>query len=251
MNSFLISSISFTRLSKTILRLSSSSNFRANKSQLLMETEVGYGPPPLPSTFNKGFSILTNPKETYILENTNPHPLDTHISFNEEAHIYKFDGMEIDTSVTKLVEQYFDKFEAEKVANKMISGPKWPREGYTFRDGTPYPIEKILQKWEEQGEYARNRGTWMHHNIERFINNLEPSYEQSEVKEFERFYKDIIVARGIIDYRTEWRIAAPDLKLAGSVDYVGKLPDGTFILMDWKRSKRLPTSLSNSFGRRG
>jgi hypothetical protein len=46
-------------------------------------------------------------------------------------------------------------------------------------------------------------------------------------------------------FRTEWRIAAPDIGLAGSVDFVGRLPDGTYAVMDWKRSKELPNKMDN------
>lgn len=53
------------------------------------------------------------------------------------------------------------------------------------------------------------------------------------------FKANVIDADGITPIRTEWRIAAPDLSLAGSVDFIGQCRDGRLVIMDWKRSKKL------------
>jgi ATP-dependent exoDNAse (exonuclease V) beta subunit len=89
----------------------------------------------------------------------------------------------------------------------------------------------------------------MHANIERIFNNLEPSKTIPELEQFVHFNEDVIKARGIQPFRTEWRIAAPELSLGGSVDFVGKLSDGKYVLMDWKRSKNLPVSMYKSYGK--
>jgi hypothetical protein len=54
----------------------------------------------------------------------------------------------------------------------------------------------------------------------------------------------------MVPFRTEWRIAADDLGVAGSVDFVGKFDDGTYALIDWKRSKDLGSNLTNKFKKR-
>ena len=64
------------------------------------------------------------------------------------------------------------------------------------------------------------------------------------------FYDDVIRAKDIQPYRTEWRIAAPDCGVAGSIDFVGKFPDNTYALVDWKRSKDLGGNLNNKYGKR-
>ncbi len=46
------------------------------------------------------------------------------------------------------------------------------------------------------------------------------------------------------------RIAAPEEQLAGCVDFVGKLPDGTFTIMDWKTSKALRERLTDNYGKK-
>jgi hypothetical protein len=89
----------------------------------------------------------------------------------------------------------------------------------------------------------------MHWNIEHYLNEVAVTPTIPEFQQFLKFHADVIQARGIRPYRTEWRIAAPDLSLGGSVDFVGRKGDGTYILMDWKRSKNLPVKMHKSFGR--
>jgi RecB family endonuclease NucS len=87
----------------------------------------------------------------------------------------------------------------------------------------------------------------MHLEIEKFFNGVPQKSTCLEMEKFHKFNLDHIVARGITPYRTEWRIAAPDLGLAGSIDFVGKDNEGNYIIMDWKRSKNLSKA---SFGLR-
>lgn len=47
----------------------------------------------------------------------------------------------------------------------------------------------------------------------------------------------------------EWRIAAPDHGIAGSVDFVGQLPDGSYALFDWKRAKGFSENLYANYGK--
>lgn len=90
----------------------------------------------------------------------------------------------------------------------------------------------------------------MHYNIERYFNQLEIANDIPEMSQFLAFNEEEINSQGIKPYRTEWRIAAPDLNIAGSVDFVGQMPDGTYCIMDWKRAKNLQGSLSNAYGKK-
>ncbi len=60
-------------------------------------------------------------------------------------------------------------------------------------------------------------GTWMHYNIERYLNDLPPNAEFPEIAQFLEFHKEQIVGKHIEPFRTEWRIVAPDLDLAGAL----------------------------------
>ena len=50
------------------------------------------------------------------------------------------------------IEKYFDKFNADLIADKMIQGSNWPREGYKTQSGEPFTKSQILEKWDEIGE---------------------------------------------------------------------------------------------------
>lgn len=47
----------------------------------------------------------------------------------------------------------------------IMNTDKWP-------NGDVMTPEQIKKKWEGYGNYARNQGTWMHYNIERYFNGL-------------------------------------------------------------------------------
>ncbi len=69
--------------------------------------------------------------------------------------------------------------------------------------------------------------------------------EMSMFLEFERAH---IAGREIRPIRTEWRIAAKDELIGGTVDFVGQKKDGTFVLMDWKSTKDMRNKMTNNFG---
>jgi hypothetical protein len=208
-------------------------------------------PPPEPINYGKDF-YLVRPESQMKLEVVNEHPLDVNMTFDEDSHSYFVQQKKLKWSVTEVVGSYFDKFEPDKAIEGMMSGPRWPRPEYQHKsDGRPFTRDEIKRQWDSIGEYARNRGTWMHYNIERHLNELEPADGLAEFKQFLDFERDIILPRGIKPFRTEWRICDPEHNLAGSVDFVGALPDGTFCIMDWKRSKNLAMGMSNSYGKRG
>lgn len=53
-----------------------------------------------------------------------------------------------------------------------MNGSNWPRDGYIdTRTNQPFTPEQIKQKWDNIGEYSRNYGTWVHYNIERYLNH--------------------------------------------------------------------------------
>jgi len=208
-------------------------------------------PPVEPVNYGKDF-YLVRPEEKLSLELENKHALDECITFDEDSHTYFFSNTKMNYSVTEVVSNYFEKFEPDVAIERMMNGPRWPRPEYQHKkDGRPFTPEEIKRQWDNIGEYARNRGTWMHYNIERYFNGLPPSEDLVELKQFTDFHKDVVEKRGVRPHRTEWRIAAPEVSLAGSVDFVGSLPDGTYCIMDWKRSKNLAGSMANTYGKLG
>jgi ATP-dependent exoDNAse (exonuclease V) beta subunit len=133
----------------------------------------------------------------------------------------------------------------------MVVGSNWPRKEYMFPDGTPYTAEDIERQWDRSREYSMNYGTWMHYNIERHFNCLKPSEKLVEMSQFYNFEKLWIVDQNVTPLRTEWKIAAPEWSLGGTIDFVGKKADGSYVIMDWKRSLKLDQNLTNNFNKKG
>jgi len=151
----------------------------------------------------------------------------------------------------QFIEQYFEKFDAESIITRMMKGPNWPRPEYTH-PGTnePFTKDEVKAQWNKGGELARNQGTLMHYNIERYFNQLDVVEALPELNQFYAFMQNVIQKRDITPMRTEWKIVASDIGLAGSVDFVGKRANGAYVIIDWKRSKDLENNLESSFGKR-
>ena len=156
-------------------------------------------------------------------------------------------GVRSEITVTQLASKFFSTFDADDIIMKMMSGNKWPRPEYTHKTtGEPFTAAEIKRKWDDIATNGRNRGTWMHHNIERLLNGLPFADDLPEFKQFNVFAQDVLTKGKITPYRTEWRIGGDGL--AGTVDFIGKYPDGTYALFDWKRLKSVDAALSNNYG---
>ena len=131
-----------------------------------------------------------------------------------------------------------------------LTGNNWPRKGYQYPNGDPYKPEEIKRQWDRTSDYAKNYGTWLHYNIERHFNGLQPSKKLLEMSQFQKFEKLWIVDQNVTPIRTEWKIVAPEWNLAGTIDFVGQKADGTYVIMDWKRSFKLQENLTNQFNRK-
>ena len=79
----------------------------------------------------------------------------------------------------------------------------------------------------------------MHAAIENIINGDLELSTTPEIEQFRSFYINHFLRKGYSSFRSEWKIAAPDLGIAGCVDFVAKDEKGRFVIMDSKRSKRL------------
>lgn len=204
----------------------------------------------VPNDFGAGFRIPSYPDDAQLdrLQKLNQHPNDCLLTFDRDAHKYYYKEKQIKSSVTQVVQDYFEKFDALTTAKKMTQSERWPREGYVHTNGLPYSVDEILKKWDDIGEYARNKGTWLHYNIERILNELPPIDPSiPELKQFLAFKTEVMEKISMKPFRTEWRIVAPDLGIAGSIDFVGITQTGEFVLMDWKRSKRLSAAAESNY----
>ena len=176
-----------------------------------------------------------------FLEKSNTHERDSHINFQEKGHVYTIDGESGFTSVTKWNHSHFQGFNADKVIKCMMMGPRWSSSQYYGL--TPDEIKEI---WKQNGNEAALAGTKLHADIEYYYNNLPVENDSIEYSYFLNFAKE---NSGLKPYRTEWMIWDSELRLAGSIDMVYQLEDGSLMIYDWKRSKNI--TKSNSFNQWG
>ena len=177
----------------------------------------------------------------------NPFPRDARIEFIEKTHDYIIDGkVKAPRSVTKLLHQYQEPFDAPTIISKMKQGRNWhiKREAYLTHEGIEMSSEQIEAKWETNRIVASSRGTLMHFHIEMFMNGAQLHGPYSiEFGYFQQFYREFMMARGLVPVRTELSVFHTGLCCAGQLDLLAKYAGSdSYVILDWKRSKEIKHS---------
>lgn len=149
----------------------------------------------------------------------NAHERDSLLEFDEANHRYTCGGRELE-SVTTLVENCFEKFDADYWAER-----KAREAGCT--------AEEIKAGWEAIAVKARDLGTAMHDKIEKYYMGIE-----SESDETFDMFLEFAGEHCLNPYRTEWRIFYEEYGIAGTLDFL-ECRDGRYVIYDWKRSTKL------------
>jgi hypothetical protein len=208
-------------------------------------------------------TIHTMTDNTY-LASRNPHPRDRHIHFDEGPHKYTIHNVEgitpetEFTSVTTLVHQYFEHFDAKKVIAAMMRNQKKWNDPVANAKYYGKTAEEIEQMWATAGKDAAAAGTAMHYEIECFYNTPPEQQQQStattpEFKYFLNFNNEY--KSTLRPYRTEWTVFHEEARIAGSIDMIYELiqPDATtdaadLTIYDWKRCREITkTNRANKF----
>jgi len=208
---------------------------------------------------------MTSVSKTDYLSKKNPHPRDAYIHFDEGPHKYTIDGVNgvtadtVFTSVTTLVHQHFEHFDAKKVIEGMMRNQKKWNDPVANAKYYGKTVEEIEQMWSDAGRDAATKGTAMHYNIECFYNTPPPdaavapdtktatatppeslscapssSDNQSNVvpplgggtppefKYFLNFNEEHVAGETatLRPYRTEWTVFHEEARIAGSIDMV-------------------------------
>ena len=155
--------------------------------------------------------------------------LDNNIILNKDTHEYKL-LTQLDmvfTSVTTYVEHFFEGFDSQKIATKLINNyPKYA--GYT--------VESLIAEWDSAADY----GTTVHDEIENWIKNgIEP--KEQKAKNGKNWLENYQL-KSNIDILSEIIVYSTELKIAGTVDILAKDNNtGQYELIDWKTSKKIET----------
>ncbi len=149
------------------------------------------------------------------------------ISLDKENHIYKLkSNPNINfTSVTTFIDKFFEKFDAQAIAEKLSSShPKYMDKS----------TNEILLDWKKSADY----GTKVHEEIENFILNTTPVREKMSIHGL-RWLKSFI-SNGKFAVYPEVIIYSEELKLSGTIDLLIKnLETNKYIIMDWKTSRKI------------
>lgn len=148
---------------------------------------------------------------------------DSRIKFDPMEHRYFIDGNPDTISVTQLIDKFFPEFDA----------PYWAPIKASQRG---ISTDDILAEWEAKRNDSANKGMALHETIDNYYNNKS---HNSDTKEFRHFLSFKQRFRGMIPYRSEWRIFDEDLLVAGTIDMVYKKEDGSLYMFDWKRSEKV------------
>eukprot|EP01033_Poteriospumella_lacustris_P008323 gene8323-6003_t len=203
----------------------------------------------------------------------------TALEFREADHSYHYRGERVPVSVTQLVASFFDAFDADEAAAALLRSANWPRPEYTHPDGSAFTKDEILARWDAVGLEARTVGTRLHALVERFFDAADPSAAtpppllfapddeeadetpetlRAEMAQLRSFAWSFLRPKRVRPVATELRLVAPDVGVAGSVDFVGELlpPAGyrgppRHVLIDWKRSKNMAQAAFAAFGATG
>ena len=163
--------------------------------------------------------------------------LDNNVVLNKDIHEYKLLTQPdmVFTSVTTYVEHFFEGFDSQKIATKLINNyPKYA--GYT--------VESLIAEWDSAADY----GTTVHNEIENWIKNgIEP--EEQKAKNGKNWLENYQL-KSNIDILSEIIVYSTELKIAGTVDILAKDNNtGQYELIDWKTSKKIEmVSYGNKMG---
>jgi hypothetical protein len=161
-----------------------------------------------------------------------PHERDADIDMRAEDHTYTIKGECDYESCTTVVKNYFAKFDADGIIDRMMAKPDWPSSKYYGMTK-----EEIKDMWTRNGQAAAQYGTDMHALIEDHYNGMYRVVDEPEYAMFLDFLQD---HAHMVPFRTEMKVYDEDIKVCGTIDMLFLNPeDGTLSIYDWKFSKEI------------
>ena len=161
---------------------------------------------------------------------------DNNITLNRNNHTYALKtnpDFEF-ISVTTFIDQFFEKFEAKKIATKLVQ---------TNRKYMDMSVEELLQKWANSAKH----GTKVHEELENFILNKQPVTEIKAINGI-AWLKNFLMKSNFEIY-SEVVIYSQEIGISGTIDLLlFNKNENKYIIMDWKTSKNIDTKSYNKKG---
>lgn len=152
------------------------------------------------------------------------------IAFDEETHVYLKPQDETGNaeyiSVTTLIERFFP-FDLNRYIERRAQ-----EENRTEED--------VLDEYFSMRDEAAYKGTELHNQIECFFKQLAYDPYSKEFSLFEQFFNKEVKPRGLLFFDAEMMICSDRYNVAGTIDCLLKKENkDEFVMLDWKRSKKL------------
>ena len=152
---------------------------------------------------------------------------DKNITLARESHRYQLaTNPDLDfISATTFISQFFEKFEAEKIAEKLVtSSPRYM--GMSVND--------VLALWKDSAAH----GTLVHEQLENHILTQSSLTEPKAIQGMHWLNK--FKMKADFDIYTEVIIFSEELKISGTIDLLlFDKNNNKYIIMDWKTSKKI------------
>ena len=152
--------------------------------------------------------------------------------FYPQDHHYEYKGQRVGISVTRLIEEYTNEFDAQAVAEKVA-----------IRDNKP--VQEVLDEWEYKNKFACEKGSTCHE----FVQSLWSSkkYIPNKFDESEEFLNALYkIGRQAMDFRQDYQdrlehlvdefvVGSEEYDIASAIDhlFINKLTGG-LVLVDYK-----------------
>ena len=152
------------------------------------------------------------------------------IQLERDSHTYILDNdksFEF-TSVTTFIAEFFDKFDALKIATKLVNNvPKYSK----------FTVDELIGKWNE----ARDHGTQVHNEIEDYLIDGTKPKEKKAILGIDWLKKHTFQEEHKV--YSEKIIYSKDLHLAGSIDLIiQNTKTNQYSIVDWKTNAKITTS---------
>ena len=161
------------------------------------------------------------------------HDNDIHLFEDEHKYQLRSNPSITFNSVTELISKYFEPFNKDLVASKLINThPKY------------FGMTKVelIKQWDQ----IRDHGSKIHKEIEDFIKSGKVATEQKSLDAIDWLERNSLEK----ELQSEAIIFSKELKIAGSIDVlIYDKKNNSYVILDWKTSKSIPkTSFNGKMG---